>query len=134
MRLIYQGFRFYRASLARSLITFPPRLLSLFSLRQSEAPSLPYWYREHTAKDRLPVLLIHGISIGIYAYVDLLAELSSRNEKQPDDGDIGIIALEITSISAHISPQAVTTEALLSGIQNILAAHGWHDFVLVGHS
>lgn len=99
---------------------------------------MSYWYREHTSKSRLPVLFIHGIGIGIFAYVDFLnalaAESGAHDGEENDDGQVGIIALELMSISSRICPSALDSSRMRHEIHKILDEHGWTDFVLAAHS
>ncbi|KAF2766914.1 hypothetical protein EJ03DRAFT_344871 [Teratosphaeria nubilosa] len=134
-RLRFFLFRFYRPSVTNALTTFPPRMIPLLSFNKSPAQDMTYWYRPHTSKTKLPILYIHGIGIGMYAHVGLLAQLATSTGKDgPDVGQIGIIALEISSISARMCAPAPGTEPMRRAIKTILDAHGWNDFVLVGHS
>ncbi|KAF4984800.1 hypothetical protein FZEAL_91 [Fusarium zealandicum] len=129
--LLAYSFDFHRTSLLRSLATFPSRLLTLFTNYHSPAKSLTYWYRPHTSKTRLPILFIHGIGIGLYPYINFLAEINAEDGKDAADGQVGIIAVEILPISSRITAQAMLKEEMCEEIQCILKAHGWDRFVLV---
>ena len=133
LRLAYHGFRFRRQSLAYSLAQFPARLAPLFAQR-SPAPRLSYWQRKHTSKKRLPVLFIHGIGIGLYTYVDFLARLNSMDDMPDDDGDVGVIAVEILPISARICAPALAAAEMREELAKILERERYDGFVLVGHS
>ncbi|KAH9840475.1 hypothetical protein Tdes44962_MAKER01675 [Teratosphaeria destructans] len=133
--LIIFSFRFYRPFVTNVLTTFPPRLISLLSFNKSPAQDMTYWYRPHTSKTKLPILYIHGIGIGMYAYVGLLAQLATSTGKDDSDaGHIGVIALEIPSISARMCAPALETKQMRRAIKTILDAHRWDNFVLAGHS
>ncbi|KAF2466178.1 alpha/beta-hydrolase [Lindgomyces ingoldianus] len=129
--MLYHSFNFYPTSLHRFLSVFPFRPLGLLSSHRSPAKTIAYWHRPHTSKTRLPVLFIHGIGIGLYPYVNLLAELNSEDDT---DGDLGIIAVEIMSVSFRITDEALKKEEMCQEIDCILKAHGWEKFVLVSHS
>ena len=79
------------------------------------------------------MLFIHGIGIGCYAQIDLLLYINSV-EGHTDDGEIGIIAVEVMPISSRICPTALSAGETRDEIRKILDAYGWDEFVLVGHS
>ncbi|MCJ1276558.1 hypothetical protein MMC21_004364 [Puttea exsequens] len=91
------------------------------------------WYIPHLSKTRLPVLFIHGIGIGLYPYVNFLAEVNRTGELATDD-DIGIIALEIMPVSFRLTGSALPPDQMCSQILQILREHGWQKVVLVSHS
>lgn len=132
-RLFWNGFRFRRGSFSKSVVTLPVRPHTFFS-SPSPSPKLSYWYGKHTSKTRLPILFIHGIGVGLYTYVDFLFELNSRIHDQDDDGEIGIIAVEILPISSRICTPALAGDEMRDEIRKIVDANGWNNFVLVGHS
>ena len=134
MRLLGNHFRYYRPSLASQFAMFPFRMIPLLSWNSSPVQNLSYWYREHTSKTRLPIVFIHGIGVGLYTYVDFLAQLNSNADAQPNDGNVGIVAVEILPISSRICPPALRIEEMRRAIQRIVDVHGWDEFVLVGHS
>lgn len=133
MRMIYNSFQYHRTSILRFPTTFPPRPPTLLGSR-SPVKTLSYWHRPHTSKTRLPVLFIHGIGIGLLPYVDFLIDINRKNDLDADDGDIGIIALELLPVSFRITEAQLTRGEMCSQIQQILAKHGWKKFVLVTHS
>ena len=140
------SFRFYRLPLTRFFTVFPLRPLTLLSLRKNPATSLTYWYRPHTSKEKLPVLFVHGIGIGLYTYVNFLAQLnrpdvtsSSTNSvdspaQEDTVGHIGIIAIELMPISFRVTGEMPSSKQLLDELHQILKHHGWNKFVLVSHS
>lgn len=132
--LRYNGFHLRRTSLQSSFAVFPFRLANFFTPHVSPAPGLSYWYRPHTSKTRLPVLFIHGISMGLYSYAQFLADINKYDALGPSDGEIGIIALEIMPISFRISGEIPSKEEMCRQINIILERHGWDKVVLVCHS
>jgi pimeloyl-ACP methyl ester carboxylesterase len=50
------------------------------------------------------------------------------------DGEVGIIAIEIMSVSFRITSEALEKEEMCQEIDCILKAHSWEKFVLVSHS
>lgn len=100
---------------------------------RSPAEMLTYWHRPHTSKTKLPILFLHGIGIGLYPYVNFLAELN-ENDLDVEDGEVGIIAVEFMSVSFRIVHEALGKDELCMEVQKILAKHGWEKFVLVSHS
>lgn len=79
-------------------------------------------------------MFIHGIGVGLYPYINFLADLNAEDSKDPLDGQIGIIAIEIMPISSRITTQAMLKDEMSEEISCILKAHGWERFVLVSHS
>ncbi|UNI16736.1 hypothetical protein JDV02_003146 [Purpureocillium takamizusanense] len=134
MHLWRQSFKFYRPSFLQCLAVFPLRPLTLFSSHSSSGQCLTYWHRPHTSKTRLPILFIHGIGIGLYPYINFLADLNADDDEDAPDGEVGIIAIEIMSISSRITTEAMTKEAMSKEIQHVLEGHGWQRVVLVSHS
>ncbi|KAF2744803.1 hypothetical protein M011DRAFT_407644 [Sporormia fimetaria CBS 119925] len=132
--LRYSGFQLYRTSFRSEVSTFPFRLASLFTTRKSASPNLSYWYRSHTSRTRLPVVFIHGIGIGLYAYSQFLNEINKDDPLGPADGQIGIIAIELMPISFRITSPILGKQELCSQINMILEAHGWEKIVLASHS
>jgi len=63
-----------------------------------------------------------------------LAGLNLEDETDGSDGEIGIIAVEIMSVSFRITGEALEKEEMCQEIDCILKAHGWEKFVLVSHS
>ena len=130
----YYSFDFYRTSLLRFPTVFPFRPFTLPTPHRSPANTLTYWHRPHTSKTRLPVLFIHGIGIGLYPYVNFLAELNADDPTDIADGELGVIAVEIMPVSFRITSKALQKEEMCQEIDSILRAHGWEKFVLVSHS
>lgn len=83
---------------------------------------------------RLPVLFLHGIGIGLYPNIDFLADLNAEDDENSSDGHVGIIAIEILSISSRITTEAMLKDQTCEEVDCILKAHGWERFVLVSHS
>lgn len=44
---------------------FPPRPMTLLS-GPSVDPNIPYWYRPHRSRTKLPILFIHGIGVRFF--------------------------------------------------------------------
>lgn len=128
----FAGFRFRRLPYPKHLFIFPPRPSTLSLTPSSPARSLSYWYRPHTSKTRVPIVFIHGIGIGIFPYAKFLTDLAAAG--QDDDGEVGIIAVEIMAISSRITAEALGREEICEEISHIVKAHGWDKFVLVSHS
>lgn len=82
----------------------------------------------------MPILFVHGIGIGLYPYVNFLAQLNHTNNENETDGDVGIIALEIMPISFRITHAALERDEMCNEILGILKNHGWEKVVLVTHS
>ncbi|WKT54124.1 hypothetical protein QSH57_004708 [Fusarium oxysporum f. sp. vasinfectum] len=96
--LRYHSFNFHRTSFSQFFTSFPLRLFTLFATCTSHANSLTYWHRPHTSKTRLPILFIHGIGVGLYPYINFLADINAHDAGNSSDGQVGIIAIEIMSV------------------------------------
>lgn len=133
-RLCYSGFSLYRTRLRSALNIFPPRLASLFTRNISSAPDLSYWYRPHTSRTRLPILFIHGIGIGLHPYVTFLEEINKFDPQAGDDGQVGILAIELMPISFRITGPILDRDEICRQINIILQRHGFDKVVLASHS
>ncbi|KAI0512986.1 hypothetical protein F5B22DRAFT_282443 [Xylaria bambusicola] len=127
LRLLRHGFRHYAQP---SHLMIPLRPQSIFTTRQSVS-KLSYMYRPHTSRDKLPLVFLHGIGIGLWPYTQFLSFL---NEAYTDDDQVGIIALEYLPVSARLTSAPLSQAEFLSEISLILSSHGWDRFVVVGHS
>ncbi|OTA89094.1 hypothetical protein M434DRAFT_23531 [Hypoxylon sp. CO27-5] len=133
-QLSRSGFHYHAQSPSTLLSVIPPRLQNLFTRRHSVSGGLSYWHRPHTATDKLPVLFLHGIGVGLYTYVPFLTRLNSESGDEHGQGQIGIIAIEILPISFRLTGAPLSRLEFLRQIATILDAHGWDRFVLVSHS
>ena len=133
-RLTFHGYHFHRLAFHSFFTLFPFRPLALTSRYCSPVKYSTYWHRPHTSKTRLPVLFIHGIGIGLYPYVDFLRDLNEHADDGDDDGQIGILAIEIMPISSRITHAALGKEDMCREIDGILTHHGVDRCVLVSHS
>lgn len=126
----------HRLRLVSCWKVFPFRPVSLVSRYRSPAKHLSYWYRPHTSATRLPVLFIHGIGIGLYPYTNFLSEINSPlcGDTDDDDGQVGILAIEIMPISFRITHSALGKDDMCTEIRQIVAKHSYDRFVLVSHS
>ena len=114
---------------------FPMRPLTLFKSCRSPARRLTYWYRPHSSRNRRPVLFIHGIGIGLYPYVNFLAQLDSAlNAGRSSKDQVGIIAVEIMPVSFRITHTALRRDEMCEEIQALLRHHEFDQPVLVSHS
>lgn len=77
---------------------------------------------------------MHGIGIGLYPYINFLADLNPDIGGELLDGQVGVIAIEIMSVSSRITSEAMSKEEMCDEIRLILTAHGWEKVVLVSHS
>ena len=134
LKLQHAGFQFHRLTLASFFTLFPFRPISFTTRCRSPAKHLTYWCRPHTSKNRLPILFIHGIGIGLYPYTNFLAELNAQVDDDEDDGQVGILAVELMPISFRITQAALSKDEMCAELHQIVAAHGYHRFVLITHS
>ncbi|KAJ2999360.1 hypothetical protein NUW58_g26 [Xylaria curta] len=129
-QLSRQRFRYYAQPKPHSHSVIPLRVQSLFAERRSVC-QLSYWYRPHTAKDKLPLVFLHGIGVGLWPYTQCLSKL---NEAMADDDQIGIIALEYLPMSSRLTDAPLSQAEFLSQIRLLLDTHGWDQFAVLGHS
>ncbi|KAI0198564.1 hypothetical protein F4808DRAFT_256584 [Astrocystis sublimbata] len=124
------GFRYYAQPWPHSFSVVPPRLQSLFTKKQSVS-RLAYWYRPHTAKNKLPLVFLHGIGIGLWPYTPYFSYI---NRDCGEDEQIGIIAIEYLPISMRFTDVPLSQADFLAQITCIVDAHGWGQFAVVAHS
>ncbi|KAF2433035.1 alpha beta hydrolase fold family [Tothia fuscella] len=134
LQLFWIGLRHYRVAWSQFWKCFPFRFWTLFSKAQSPAEHVSYWHRPHTSTTRLPILFIHGIGIGLHTYANFMHDIIERDEEKPEEGQTGIIALEIMPISFRITHTALERDEMVAEILQILEKHGWKECVLVAHS
>ncbi|MCJ1421370.1 hypothetical protein MMC32_007733 [Xylographa parallela] len=132
--MLFYGFQFHRLRLSRTLTVFPFRPITLTSSHKTPAKTISYWHRPHTSKNRLPVLFIHGIGIGLYPYVNFLAKLNCNEEDEAPDGQMGVIAIEMMPVSFRITSEMPEKDQMCEEILQIVNKHHWEKFVLVSHS
>jgi hypothetical protein len=132
--LRYHSFNFHRTSFLRCLAIFPLRPFTFLTTYSSPGENLTYWHRPHTSKTRLPILFIHGIGIGLYPYINFLADVNAADDQDSSDGQVGIIAIELMSVSSRITAEAISKDEMCKEVHRTLKAHGWERFVLVSHS
>jgi pimeloyl-ACP methyl ester carboxylesterase len=77
------------------------------------------------------VLFIHGIGVGLYPYTNFLRDI---NETGRDGAGVGVIAIEIMTISSRITYQDFDTDLIVNEIRAILKHHIWRKYILIGHS
>ncbi|KAI0549647.1 hypothetical protein F4679DRAFT_260892 [Xylaria curta] len=125
-----RGFLYYAQPKHYSYSVVPLRLQSLFTEKRSIC-QLSYWYRPHTAKDKLPLVFLHGIGIGLWPYTQYLSNL---NQAFGEDEQIGIIALEYLPVSTRFTDAPLSRAEFLAQITLLLDVHGWDQFAVLGHS
>ncbi|KAI0107790.1 hypothetical protein GGR51DRAFT_141781 [Nemania sp. FL0031] len=129
-QLSRQGFRYYAQPKPHSHSVIPLRLQSYFTETRSVS-QLSYWYRPHTAKDKLPLVFLHGIGVGLWPYTQYLSKI---NKAFAEDDQIGIIALEYLPVSARLTSAPLSQTIFLAQMALLLEAHGWDHFAVLGHS
>ncbi|KAF5013460.1 hypothetical protein FDECE_536 [Fusarium decemcellulare] len=128
---LWHGFEFYRRPRSSALRIIPPRPQELLPGRKSPSSQLSYWYRPHTAEDKLPIVFFHGIGIGLWTYTRFLAGL---HKTEGDKGNVGVIAIEILPISFRLTSAIPDKAEFLSQMTTILDHHCWQNVALVSHS
>ncbi|KAK5736775.1 hypothetical protein LTS12_026078 [Elasticomyces elasticus] len=140
VRMLWYGLQ-YHGTFATTWKVFPPRpLAAMTSSQESEAKSLSYWVRPHISKTRLPVLFVHGIGVGLYPYIDFFHELDNAqnqandNRYDGDDGQVGMLVLEILQTSSRLTHDILTRAEFLNQVTAVLDANNFAHFTLVSHS
>lgn len=130
--LLASGYKFYRQPRSTFFKVFPLRPVSLLSPNASDAPDMSFWYRPHRSKTHRPVVIIHGLGIGLIPYLFWMATIPN---------DIGIVAVEMLPISTRVTSQVLPpTSELCQSVATITAQirkkdpGAWNDFVLVTSS
>lgn len=129
-QLSQRGFQYHAQPEPHARSVIPLRIQSLFTERRSTS-QLSYWYRPHTATDKLPLVFFHGIGIGFWPYTKCLGYI---NMACADDDQIGIIALEYLPVSSRLTDPPLTQAEFLAQITLLVDAHGWDEFAVLGHS
>nr|POF07170.1 hypothetical protein CFP56_31794 [Quercus suber] len=136
IKMLWWNFEYYYTP-ATSLHIFPPRPVELVTFsRRSPAKRLSYWLRPHTSKTRLPVLFLHGLGIGLYPNAGFIHELdlALNSTSAKDDGQVGIMVVEILPISSRLTHAIHTRQEFLEQLTQVLDAHDYRRFVLACHS
>lgn len=134
--LLTKGYQFHRSSLSRSLHTFPPRPQVFLTKYKSPSAKLTYWFRPNTSTTKRPIVLLHGIGVGLGPYFKLLGQLAqnSKREGETDDGVPAIIAIEILPISSRMTSHVLSGQEFCLEMEKVLAFYGIEDFTLASHS
>ncbi|KAK1996415.1 hypothetical protein LX36DRAFT_113470 [Colletotrichum falcatum] len=125
--LLLNGFEYYAQPREKAI--FPPRLQQIFASRRTSAGNLSYWYRPHRSEE-LPVVFLHGIGIGLWPYINFLADIICTKGKS----QTGVIALEILPICFRLTEPPLGKDVFLDQFKEILDHHMWDKFALVSHS
>ncbi|KAK8016674.1 hypothetical protein PG993_014863 [Apiospora rasikravindrae] len=134
VQLAWRGFEYHALPAAKFASVLPPRIQSFFAQNRSASGELSYWHRPHTAKDKKPIVFLHGIGVGLWTYTSFLSSLGRNVDGKEDEGQVGIIALEIMPVSFRLTEAPLGKLDFLDEMARVLAAHGWDEFVLVTHS
>ncbi|KAL0066940.1 hypothetical protein AAF712_005929 [Marasmius tenuissimus] len=143
LRLFLLGFKHYTPKHSNFFMNafsiFPFRGFDIFS-NSSSTPYFPYWCRPHKSATKDPIVFIHGIGIGVYPYVPLIATLTR------EDPDVGILVVELLPISnrilmpyvgsAHKSFPIPTRQTMLDAVYATMRSLGapWAKAALATHS
>ncbi|KAI9684195.1 MAG: hypothetical protein M1829_003465 [Trizodia sp. TS-e1964] len=135
--MLRHGFQYYRSPMTSIPKVFPFRPQVVLTSHVSPVKTLSYWFRPHTSKTKLPIVFLHGIGIGLMPYVPFLAALNKHHKPgmaDEDDGEVGIIAVEILPISFRITHSAMVKEEMCRQLYTIIQHHGFDKFLLAAHS
>lgn len=135
--MLWAGFAYFK-TLPTSLLIFPPRPLATCSIQKSPSPNISFWLKPHTSRTRLPVLYIHGIGIGLINQTTFLRALDSKLNGdatlRSQDGNVGILVLEIPQISSRLAQPLLPRENFLDELTLLLDSANFSRFVLASHS
>ena len=129
--MMFHRFQFYRSSIVHCIGIFPPRPHAFIASHRSPVKDLTYWYHPHTSQKELPILFLHGIGVGLYPYMKFLKELNKG--RRVEDGEIGILAVEILPVSSRITAPSLRKEEMCQQLQIILYHHKFEKFVVVSY-
>jgi pimeloyl-ACP methyl ester carboxylesterase len=129
--LACHGFQFHGRSRSSAAATFPPRPQEVLGCRRSPEPGMSYWYREHRATNKPPIVFFHGIGLGLLIYIRFLIDLYAAKTA---DGDVGIIAVELLPVTFRLTTQPYQKREVLQQVSGILQHHQWPEFSVVSHS
>ncbi|RMZ76718.1 hypothetical protein DV737_g4730, partial [Chaetothyriales sp. CBS 132003] len=110
----------------------PPRPHAFLGSYPSTSENLSYWCQPHTSPNELPILFLHGIGVGLFPYMQLLKEINQ--DRDGSDGRIGIIAVELLSISSRLTSPMFRKDELCDQLRRIVQRHRFDRFVVVSHS
>ncbi|PPQ91361.1 hypothetical protein CVT25_004128 [Psilocybe cyanescens] len=127
--LLSLGFKHYTPCTREHRVCFPPRPI-LYFMSKSAPPGVvvPYWYRPHRSRTKMPVVFLHGIGIGLYPYIPFIRKLFPpphpvSNEGVVDQGDVGVLLPELLPISMHMTPLSVPPRAEMLRSLDIILDH-----------
>ncbi|ROT37774.1 hypothetical protein SODALDRAFT_399929 [Sodiomyces alkalinus F11] len=127
-----RGFKFYRQPRGRFFTVFPPRLQTVLATSASASPQLSYYYRppapspSSTSPSHRPVLFLHGVGIGLAAYLPWLLFFAPP--------EAAILIPEFLPVSSRICAPLPPTLDLIRSLSAILTQQDLRDAVLVAHS
>lgn len=119
------GFKFYRQPRSAFFKSFPLRPMTLLAPSQSAAPNFSYFFRPHRSTKHRPIVLAHGLGVGLIVYLPLIMLLPK---------DVGILAIEILPISSRITSPLPLAIDMQREFGDIITQQDLKDFVFVGHS
>ncbi|CAA7271159.1 unnamed protein product [Cyclocybe aegerita] len=107
--LVLLGFKHYTPREAQWSLSFPLRpLLWLLSRRAPQGVAFPYWYRPHRSSQKIPLVFLHGIGIGLLPYIPFLKSLVKGENR-----DVGILLPELLCICMHMTPRSIPPRPLM---------------------
>lgn len=129
--MVRRGFQYYAQAGASFYSGIPFRMQNLLCRRRSESRELGYWLRPHTSKDKMPVVFLHGIGVGLLTYLDFFSRINPSSD--PDD-QIGVLVVELLPISFRLTDSPLDREQFLEQMESILERHQINRFLLSAHS
>lgn len=86
---------------------------------------MSYFYRPHKSSIHNPIVLVHGVGVGLSPYIPLLLMLPK---------DVGILAIEILPVSSRITPGLPLAADQMRELGDIVAQQDFDNFTLIGNS
>ncbi|KAH7100217.1 hypothetical protein BKA62DRAFT_258274 [Auriculariales sp. MPI-PUGE-AT-0066] len=106
---------------------FPFRPYTTFGNRSPSEVS--YWHRPHRSLQKRPILFIHGLGIGLWAYIRFFFQLVRA------EPEVGVLAVELMPISMRITASPVLRrDVMVATLRKILARHEFDNILLIAHS
>lgn len=79
-------------------------------------------------RGQLPIVFLHGVGFGVLPYLHFLRNIVLRFPAHP------VLLVEVPHVALRLCPEAVAVDEVARGVRAALAARGYEEAVVVGHS